>query len=197
MTRLRLSVAFVVVVLLGGCSPAETPETATTADAELESLRQRAEQGDANSQYDLGYMYSNGEGVPRDDVEAVKWYRLAADQGDAQAQFNLSRRYNFGLGVPQDDTQTAAWLRQATDQGHAGAQTQLGLMYLDGRGVPQDFVEAHKWYNLAAARANGDDREQRERLRDNLAEQMTPAQLAEAQKLAREWQAGFEKRQAE
>ena len=57
-------------------------------------------------------------------------------------------------------------------------------MYYDGRGVPQDYVEAHKWYNLAAAGgielARGD--------RDIVAEKMTPAQISEAQKLAREWQ---------
>ena len=89
MTRLRLSVALVVLVLLGGCSPAETPETATTADAELESLRQRAEQGDAQAQADLGFRHSTGQGVPQDDVQAVAWYRKAADQGYAGAQFNL------------------------------------------------------------------------------------------------------------
>ena len=161
MTRLRLSAALVVLALLGGCSPADTPETAATVKIELESLRQRAEEGDADAQYELGFVYARGLGVPQDYAQAATWYRLAADQGHAPAQLNL------------------------------------GVLYRNGEGVPQDYTEAHKWYNLAAARANGDDREQRERLRDNLAEQMTPAQLAEAQKLAREWQAGFEKRQAE
>ena len=107
MTRRPLSVALVVLVLLGGCSPAETPETATTAetaanvpDMELETLQQRAEQGHADAQSRLGYMYDTGEGVPQDDVEAVKWYRLAADQGHDAAQYLLGVMYNSGRGVP-------------------------------------------------------------------------------------------------
>ncbi len=72
--------------------------------------------------------------------------------------------------------------RQHADQGDANAQHNLGVMYEKGRGVTQDYVQAHMWYNLAArglliGRVN----------RDLLAKQMTPAQIAEAQKLAREW----------
>jgi TPR repeat protein len=71
----------------------------------------------------------------------------------------------------------------AADQGEAVAQTKIGIMYDDGQGVPHDFVQAHKWYTLAAT--NGD--KPAAELRDALAKQMTPAQIAEAQRLAREW----------
>ena len=54
-------------------------------------------------QYNLGVMYNEGEGVPLDDKESVKWYRLAAEQGDAQAQSNLGVMYDNGEGVPEDD----------------------------------------------------------------------------------------------
>ena len=145
MTRRPLSVALVVLVLLGGCSPAETPETATTAetaanvpDMELETLQQRAEQGHADAQSRLGYMYDTGEGVPQDDVEAVKWYRLAADQGHDAAQYLLGVMYNSGRGVPQDYTQAFIWYRLAADQGYAAAQYNLGVLYDTGQGVPQD-----------------------------------------------------------
>ncbi len=57
------------------------------------------------------------------------------------------------------------------------------MMYHFGTGVPRDSVEAHKWYNLAAA--NGDRKGAA--ARDALAKEMTPAQIAEAQKLARDW----------
>jgi len=67
--------------------------------------------------------------------------------------------------------------------------------YANGEGVPQDDVEAHKWRNLSASRATGDDREQAAESRDALAKLMTPAQLAKAQRLAREWQAAFDARQ--
>jgi uncharacterized protein len=61
-----------------------------------------AEQGDADAQFNLGVMYDEGEGVPQDDKEAVKWWRLSAEQGDASSQFMLGLMYEEGLGVPQD-----------------------------------------------------------------------------------------------
>ncbi|MBN4047955.1 sel1 repeat family protein [bacterium AH-315-O15] len=97
--------------------------------------------------------------------------------------------------VPQDDVEAVRWYRLVADQGHARAQYNLGAMYGSGRGVPQDFVEAHKWRNLAASRASAEDQTRYAAARDALAAQMTPAQLAEAQKLAREWQAAFDARQ--
>ena len=76
-----------------------------------------------------------------------------------------------------------------------GAQLSLGLLYATGQGVPQDYVEAHKWRNLAASQASADKQKQFADARDNMATQMTPPQLAEAQKRAGEWLAAFEKRQ--
>ena len=87
------------------------------------------------------------------------------------------------------------WFRQAADQGAADAQYNLGVMYGNGQGVPQDDVEAHKWSNLAASRVTGDEQKEYAEARDLLAKLMTPAQLAEAQKRAADWQAAFEKRQ--
>ena len=49
-----------------------------------------------------GLMYSNGEGVPKNDAEAVRWYRMAAEQGDTQAQVNLGVMYSNGEGIPKD-----------------------------------------------------------------------------------------------
>ncbi|MDA1306902.1 MAG: sel1 repeat family protein, partial [Acidobacteria bacterium] len=100
-------------------------------------------------------------------------------------------------GVPQDYVEAVAWYRKAADQGDAAAQYNLGAMYFKGEGVPQDYVEAHKWRNLAASRATGDEQKKYAETRDATAKAMTPAQIAEAQRLAREWQAAFEQRQAE
>ncbi len=149
------------------------------------------------TQFGLGLGYNNGRGVPQDFAQAAAWYRQAADQGVAEAQHNLGVMYANGEGVAQDLTQAVAWYRQAADQGLAAAQDNLGGMYATGRGVPQNYVEAHKWRNLAASRATGDTQKEYAEARDALAKVMTPAQLAEAQRLAREWQAAFEKRQAE
>ncbi len=73
--------------------------------------------------------------------------------------------------------------RVLAEQGDAIAQYNLGLMYANGRGVPRDYVQARMWFNLAAAQ----DNETARTLRDKLAKKMTPAQLDEAQRLAREW----------
>ena len=64
-----------------------------------------------------GWMYATGRGVPQDDAEAVRWYRLAAEQGDAYAQYNLGLMYRKGEGVPQDDAEAVRWYRLAAEQG--------------------------------------------------------------------------------
>ena len=128
-------------------------------------------------------MYANGQGVPQDNVQAVKWYRLAADQGNARAQDNLGLMYANGQGVPQNNAEAAKWYRLAAVQGYARAQYNLGVMYANGQGVPEDNVQAHKWFNLAGAGGDEDGRKNR----DIVAKVMTPAQIAEAQRLASEW----------
>lgn len=118
-------------------------------------------------------------------------YRLwlpLANQGNAEAQYILGVSYHDGEGVPQDYAEAVKWYRKAAEQGYASAQFNLGIMYRIGQGVPQDYVQAHKWYNLAAANnSNKTGREKAASNRDITAEKMTAAQVAEAQKLAREW----------
>ena len=106
-----------------------------------------AEQGDVDAQFHLGVMYESGQGVLRNDAEAIKWYRKAADQGDAVAQFNLGIMYTKGEGVSQNATEAALWYHLAADHGLAGAQFNLGMMYVEGQGVSQDYVQAHMWLN--------------------------------------------------
>jgi hypothetical protein len=81
------------------------------------------------------------------------------------------------------DYAQVSWYRKAADQGYADAQSNLGRMYAKGLGVPQDYVQAHMWFNLAAAKGDADAIKNR----DRVSTMMTPAQIAEAQKLAREW----------
>ena len=78
--------------------------------------RLAAEQGVAGAQCRLGVMYAEGQGVPRDDAEAVRWFRLAADQGDAEAQGGLGFTYGAGRGVPQDFVASYMWLTLAIAQ---------------------------------------------------------------------------------
>ena len=127
---------------------------------------------DAEAAYDKG-----------DFATALRLWRPLAEQGDALAQSNLGIMYAKGEGVPQDYAAAVKWYRLAADQGHASAQSNLGAMYDNGQGVPQDYVQAHKWWNLAAVAGDKDAIKSR----DLVAGKMTPAQIAEAQKLAREW----------
>jgi len=156
----------------------------------LKWLRRAAEQGLPAAQFNLGLMYANGQGVPQDYAEAVKWYQKAAQQGYAEAQSNIGFMYDQGRGVPQDYAEAVKWYRRSAEQGHATAQKNLGVMYYYGQGVPQDYIPAHMWFNLASWRfpaSNRKDREDAETMRDLVASKMTPAQVAEAQRLAREW----------
>ncbi len=128
-------------------------------------------------------MYAEGQGVPQDNAEAVKWYRRAAEQNDAMAQHNLGHAYRTGKGVPQDTAEAVKWLRTAAEQGHDGAQCDLGVIYGKGRGVPQDYVLAHMWFRLAAAQGN----EKAVQNRDLAEKRMTPVEMLKAERLAREW----------
>ena len=149
----------------------------------LEELRRRAEQGHADAQTGLGAMYATGQSVPQDDAEAMKWYRKAAQQGFAYAQLLLGNMYQKGQGVPQDFAEAAKWHRKAAEQGIPEAQYMLGLKYAVGQGVPQDDVQAYAWLNIVAARGSAEAEENKQRI----AESMTHSEVADAQKLAREY----------
>ena len=87
----------------------------------LHEFRQLAEQGHAEAQVQLGAMYGDGEGVPEDDAEAVKWYHKAAEQGHSRGQLYLGMMYSLGTGVSRDDTEAVKWYRKAGEQGEAEA----------------------------------------------------------------------------
>jgi TPR repeat protein len=142
-----------------------------------------AEQGHAGAQVQMGRMYASGHGLPQDHIAAVAWFRLAAEQGNANAQRNLGIMFKRGRGVPTDYGAAADWFRLAAEQSDPAAQADLGDMYKDGRGVTQDYVLAHMWYSLAA----GQDHEGAARQLRSVGLLMTPAQIGEAQRLAREW----------
>jgi uncharacterized protein len=154
----------------------------------LDWFQKSADQGYSEAQFQLGGMYAVGDGVPQDYVQAVVWWRRAADQGNALAQGSLGLAYALGQGVMTDYAQAATWYRKAADQGDAEAQLALGLLYKNGNGVLQDYISAHMWFNLAASHAaDAGTGEKAARFRDGLTGTMTPAEIAEAQRMAREW----------
>ena len=109
---------------------------------------------------------------------------LAGTAGAGQYE-DASKAYKRG-----DYATAAKFYRPLAEQGHAETQFSFGIMYQLGQGVPQDYVQAHLWFNLAASRFSASKKELRDftvKNRDTVATKMTPAQIAEAQKLAREW----------
>src|SRR5882672_7128534 len=97
----------------------------------VEEVKAKAEAGDAESQVELGRRYDKGEGVVKDQVEAVKWYRKAAEQNYAKAQYNLGVCYERGYGcrdgVAEDDAEAVKWYRKAAEQNYAAAQYNLAI----------------------------------------------------------------------
>ena len=153
---------------------------AAAAVAEAAAARLAAAQGNALAQYLLGLAYANGEGVPEDKAEAVKWFRLAAAQGDELAQASLGSAYYLGIGVAEDKAEAVKWYRLAAAQGDAIAQYFVGRAYHLGEGVPEDYVQAYKWYNLAAA--SGYTRAKSGK--GLVAKNMTTEEITEAQRLS-------------
>ena len=141
-----------------------------------------AEQGNVEAQYNLGFLYYNGQGLTQNNAEALKWYRLAAEQAHGDAQLNLGAMYRNGQGVPEDFVKAAKWYRLAAEQGNAIAQDNLGILYYFGDGVIQDNLIAYMWTNLAFE--NGAP--EAETRRDFIAEEMTKAEISKAQDMAKD-----------
>jgi S1-C subfamily serine protease len=167
----------------------------------LAELREMAAmQGHAPSQFNLGLMYLEGEGVPKDNVKAAEWWRKAAEQGLAEAQYALGSAFAFGTGVPKDSAKAVELWEKAAAQGLARAQAALGAAYAAGIGVPRDFVLGYAWSNLAAAgdsEKNNDSLQAAEiakvsdsarKFRDMLP--LSPSDRAEAQRLSSNWKQG-------
>ena len=168
------------------------PPNARGDDAALRAALDRWEaEGYPSLRFNLEATYDKGRGVAKDDPEMARRIHQAAEQGNATARFELATMYATGGGVPPDDAEAVKWFRKAAEQGHAFAQSNLGVMYANGRGVPQDYVEAYRWFDLAAAQISdleAANRDKAVRNRARVAAKMTRAQIAEAQKLAREWE---------
>ena len=153
--------------------------------ATLAELTPLAEAGDVHAQFRLGEIYAEGKGILQDYVEAVKWYRSAAKAGHIEAQITLGGMYREGEGVTKDYKLAAQWYRlAATIGGDAHAQFFLGIMYGIGQGVSRDNRRAYMWLNLSAAQGHGSGVAAKSR--DRTASSMTPAALAEAQKMAKQ-----------
>lgn len=122
----------------------------------IKPIIRAADRGDAEAQFHLGRMYVNGEGVPQNNSEAVKWLRRAAEQEHVNAQSHLGWIYINGEIAPQDYSESVKWYRRAAERGDAYSQSNLGFAYANGKGVPQDYIEAMKWTRRAAEQGYAD-----------------------------------------
>ncbi len=142
------------------------------------------------------YAFDNDKNVE----EALRWFRFSAERGEVSDQEILALFYQQGgfwpikPDVEKDLTQAAKWYLRAARQGAASSQKAIGKMYAEGEGVPQDFIEAYKWLNIAAASPDKplfkewtSVAEDARAARNKLAQQMTSEQIAEAQRVAREF----------
>jgi len=117
-------------------------------------LQHSANQGDANSQYRMGLLYTSNP--PQDYAEAAKWFRKSAKQGNRDAQYMLGISYYVGRGIGRDDVLARNWFQRAAEQGHPRAQYQLGKIYMNGRSVPKERAWASLWYGKAAEQAHAE-----------------------------------------
>jgi TPR repeat protein len=194
-TNWTLLVAFILSVSLAHPVLAFTSDDATAAykagnyELALKIWRPLAEQGDGVAQLRLSVMYAQGEGVPKDDAESLNWGQLAAENGIVPAQLIMGARYNEGRGVPKDPGAALNWFKKAANKGAAYGQFSLGLMYAGGLGIQQDKVQSFKWFTLAAAVFPPASKQSDEALNNanQIAAKMTPAEIAEGQRLAKEW----------
>ncbi len=131
----------------------QAPQTISEVD-KINSLRQKAAAGDAESQFKLGEIYETGKGIPKNPVEAAKWYGQAAEQGNAQAQLIMGLCYVSGYGVPKDAAMAAKWYQKSAEQGNPGAQFVLGLCYANGDGVEKDVIVGASWFRKSAEQGN-------------------------------------------
>jgi TPR repeat protein len=165
------------------------PRPGASDHTQMGLTRVRAENGDAEAQFALGYFYATGQGVAHDEAEAVKWYRRAAEQNLATAQFNLATCYDNGQGVEKNTGEAVKWYRRAADQNLADAQFHLGACYQHGDGVSRDDVEGYKWFLVASEQGFLQAREAAAKLEAAL----SPGQIAEGKRRAGSWLAQHKK----
>ena len=150
-----------------------------------DNLKNAAEKGVVEAQYNLGVCYEFGKGVEKDLSEAVKWYRKAAEQGDAMAQYNLGILYFEGSGVDKNLPEAAKWFRKSAEQGDANAQYNYGVCLQNGYGVDKDKAKAYAWYTLSAKEGPDVSAELQ-----RLSNELSPAQIQEAKELAEKYARG-------
>lgn len=210
----RLATTLVLLLLSAAFVPLRG-EDADADRKRFEEIRASAENGELSAQETLAHFYLNGSGTARDCERARRWLRKAADGGRTSSQTQLAMWLWLGhplrdsspeARIPESPAEAALWFLRAAEKGDEFASFTIGTMFARGEGVKQDFVQAYKWFSVAANSSTQEDADlltpwglgifQPTRLstaelasqaRDRMALRMTPQQIDEAQRLAREF----------
>jgi localization factor PodJL len=116
----------------------------------LSRLISQGNSGDAKAALALGLKYANGDGVPVNDAEAMRWLQKAAEAGEPLAQYRLGAFFEKGRGVEPDQDRAVRWYGEAAKHGNRKAMHALGVANANGTGVKKNFPEAVRWFKTAA-----------------------------------------------
>jgi len=182
----KLLLIFFMLGLVSVCLPQKVLAERKKGVAAFHLHQSKANQDDANSQFNLALMYENGAGTPMNTKQAAYWYTKAAEQGHVEAQYKLGSLYQFSGDdeFPQDYKLAFFWYTKAAEQGHIFAQYKLGRLYrfsADDR-APKDYKLAFFWYTKAAEQGHIFAEDER----DKMLEKMSQSQIGEVLKLSKE-----------
>ncbi len=150
MQKSKLHLFSLTALLLSVSVSAQTPQDLGPGAALFEKgqfaealgpLKEKAEQGNAEAQYRVGWMYQTGKGTEANNEVAIVWYKKAANQGHLSAQNNLC---SADLSA-QNFQEAAVWCDKAANQNHPKAQFLLAMMYLNGQGFAKDEAKSAQW----------------------------------------------------
>jgi len=180
----KLLLIFFMLGFVSVCLPQKVLAVSDEGITSFQVYQPKANQGDADAQFNLALLYYTGLGIPQDRRYAIYWYTKAAEQGHIQAQYFLGKLYNFGDGIEvrQDFKLAVYWLTKAAEQGHIQAQYLLGHMYEYDDEPPQDYKLAFFWYTKAAEQNHYFAKQDR----DKMLEKMSQSQIEEVQKFSKE-----------
>jgi uncharacterized protein len=145
-----IALAAVLIPQPGGLARAQNSAQASVRQRAIADLKQQAFAGEVNAQIQLGVIYLTGDGVAKDDAEAMTWFRKAADQTNPLAERYMAEMYFKGRGVPADNMEAAKWLRMSAEQDDAQSQYNLAVLYTQGLGVPRNLKLAADWMQKSA-----------------------------------------------
>lgn len=130
-------------------------------------VRQAADAGNPTATYEMGYLYENGDGVPKDAARSAEWYMRGARMGNAASEAAVGQLYENGNGVRENWDTAAQWYMKSAKQGYVMGEFRLGRAYQYGVGIPIDINAAKQWYDRAAAQGDSQSEFFAKYIRDN------------------------------